>query len=75
MGSKFYQSNLLMSRYRLASTPGSLSACERSLGSRLGIDNTKLIVATKIVGHCLATKVVFRQIAGYVMGMDDHRVG
>ena len=27
------------------------------------------------VGRFLATKVFFRQIAGYVMGVDDHRVG
>ena len=27
------------------------------------------------VGRCLATKVFFRQIAGNVMGVDDHRVG
>ena len=26
------------------------------------------------VGCCLATKVFFRQIPGYVMGVDDRRV-
>ena len=26
-----------------------------------------------LVGHCLPTKVFIRQIAGYVMGIDDHR--
>ena len=25
------------------------------------------------VGRCLVTKVFFKQIAGYVMGVDDHR--
>ena len=28
-----------------------------------------------LVGRCLAAKVFFRQIAGYVMGVNDHRVG
>ena len=27
------------------------------------------------VGHCLAAKVFYRQIAGYRMGVGDHRVG
>ena len=27
------------------------------------------------VGRCLAIKVFFRQIASYLMGVDDHRVG
>lgn len=34
----------------------------------------KHLVIFIIVGRCLATKI-FRQIAGYVMSMDDHRVG
>ena len=34
-----------------------------------------MYVTTEMVGRCLAIKVFSRQIAGYVMVVDDHRVG
>ena len=34
-----------------------------------------IVCAQIVVGHCLATKVFFKQTAGYLTGVDDHRVG
>ena len=42
---------------------------------RVALTGTICAYAQTLVGHCLAIKVFFVQVAGYMMGVDDHRVG
>ena len=52
-----------------------MSIHENNINSNCGVyTNVHVRNSINFVGCCLATKVFFRQIAIYVMGVDDHRV-